>query len=69
MSSGRCVIACARAGEKVLRDDERDHSGCAWRNKIAYPEYLTGTETGAAIKPVIIPQLVDLDPFATVGRL
>lgn len=35
----------------------------------AYPQYLAGTEAGAAIKPVIISQFVDLDPFATVGRL
>lgn len=45
----------------------------AWRmsakKRRAYPEYLAGTETGAAIKPVIIPEFVDLDPFATVGRL
>jgi hypothetical protein len=30
---------------------------------------MTGTEASATIEPVIFPQLVDLDPFATVGRL
>jgi hypothetical protein len=35
----------------------------------SYIEDLAGAETSAAVKPVIIPQFVDLDTFATVGRL
>jgi hypothetical protein len=48
----------------------RDEGGaCRNEGKRAYPHDCAGTETGAAIEPVIIPQFVDLDPFATVGRL
>lgn len=39
------------------------------RNAPTHPHDLTRAETGSAVKPVIIPQLVDLDSFATVGRL
>lgn len=35
----------------------------------AYIKDLAGAKTGASVKPVIIPQFVDLDTFATVGRL
>ena len=61
-----------RPGEQrqVSRDERRNPARRALgQTKTAYPEYLTGTEAGAAIEPVIIPQFVDLDPFATVGRL
>lgn len=48
----------------------RDGDGaCRNEKETAYPHDCAGTETGAAVEPVIIPQLVDLDPFATVGRL
>ena len=33
----------------------------------AYIDELTSTEAGASVKPVILLQLVDLDPFAIVG--
>lgn len=51
-------VAVARPARRMSRREER-----------SYPEYLAGTKAGAAIKPVIIPEFVDLDPFATVGRL
>lgn len=48
--------------------DSRAHDQ-ARRKRKTYPKYLTGTKAGPAIEPVIIPQFVDFDPFATFGRL
>lgn len=61
------LMRLSHAGRRVAV--ARQARRMSWREGRAYPEYLAGTEAGAAIKPVIIPEFVDLDPFATVGRL
>lgn len=63
---GWCGDLMQRGRVAVARQARR----MSWRAEgRAYPVCLTGTEAGAAIKPVIIPEFVDLHPSATIGRL
>lgn len=57
-----------RGKKRILRDQQARPFSMRLK-EVAYPKYLASTESSTAIEPVIIPQLVDLDPFATVGRL
>lgn len=77
------MISCARGGGRATagataqrRGDEvngpgekKEESDGMVGDGEAYIEDLAGAETGAAVEPVIILQFVDLDSFATVGRL
>lgn len=52
----------------MVARDEPSGVIALWR-RATHPQDLTGTEPGSAVKPVIIPQFIDLDTSATVGRL
>lgn len=62
--------AASRVTAAVDRRPGRGHGMRAeHREEIAYSQGLPRAETRSPVKPVIIPQFVDLDSFATVGRL
>lgn len=56
---GRARVKGDRTGREKQKQKKKE--------KGPYIEDLTGTETGAAVKPVIISEFIDLDPFAIVG--
>lgn len=58
-----------RVGKRT-RDELRAPLTCSFGiGREAYPYHLTSAEACTTVEPVIVSQFVDLDPFATVGRL